>query len=564
MRKVITILVALTALFATLQAKTITETRMHIYQNGDNGEWWTPVGDVDSITFSDYTKETIYDCPLEDTYAIIYYDDDNNLLKIENLPYGVTPNYEPKKDGKPKWDITFKEWGPNVKPIDSDASYTAVFDSVLCKYKITFLDYKDSLLHEGYYDYGTSVGIIEYKEPSLHNIPVKANNKYYDYKIKSWESKNYYNCYVYGNDTWKSQLDSTLHQYTIITKEQLKGYTDTTKGSYFYSPDITLLYDSTLRCWRKAIWERDESLISKDTIIYNGNYGAELKTDVEGALSYPFAINDSTFAFISKGNLQYNAGNGKTHKTLDSIAQGTWRFAENQYDRLGEENMKADSSYNGWIDFFPWGSSGWNNGVNKYQPWSTEEGEYGPDGYITGSNIKADWGVYNAIENGGNQPNLWNVLSGEEWFYILDHNKSALAKIGKDSIYCLLIIPNYIKIPEDIKLEYISPTGSYGFKYSSPFNCVTTYAKKNILSEETFSELEAIGVVALPFAGNIHVTSESVEQFNEFGNIWTTATTVFYFGHHDENRDPIYGYIGDGGLSSDSRTSVRLVHILNK
>lgn len=122
---------------------------------------------------------------------------------------------------------------------------------------------------------------------------------------------------------------------------------------------------------------------------------------------------------FSQGNLQYQ---GSTQ---------TWRFAENQWDYVGNStsgnvyvgttkcsNTDIDENYSGWIDLFGWGTSGYNN----RNPWmkSTVISEYpypSIDHDIEGTNY--DWGVYNAISNGGNAAGLWRTLTDAEWTYLL-------------------------------------------------------------------------------------------------------------------------------------------------
>ena len=124
----------------------------------------------------------------------------------------------------------------------------------------------------------------------------------------------------------------------------------------------------------------------------------------EGALPGAFTINAQGDQIrFAKGNLQYQA------------STQTWRFAENQYDYVGDDNnglvregiMKSDNSrisdtYSGWIDLF-----GYATGNN-------------PTVYDTDYDYSAgiDWG-YNAISNGGNMPELWRCLTISEWRYII-------------------------------------------------------------------------------------------------------------------------------------------------
>ncbi|MBO4575358.1 MAG: PEGA domain-containing protein, partial [Bacteroidales bacterium] len=99
-----------------------------------------------------------------------------------------------------------------------------------------------------------------------------------------------------------------------------------------------------------------------------------------------FSVSSSKKVQFSKGNLQYQA------------STKTWRFAEHQWDVIGEANKNISSSYSGWIDLFGWGTSGY-NGKN---PWmiSTTSTDYGNgERDIAGTNY--DWGVNNTILNGG-------------------------------------------------------------------------------------------------------------------------------------------------------------------
>jgi hypothetical protein len=121
---------------------------------------------------------------------------------------------------------------------------------------------------------------------------------------------------------------------------------------------------------------------------------------------------------FSKGTLQYIAGDGKTHKVADeSIAEtssarrGTWQFAENQIDYIGDKNNQAAEDYNKPIDVFCYGASGYDN---RY-PWLKTTTVLRQD--LDSTNY--DFGVFNAISNGGNEPGLWRVLNQYEMTALL-------------------------------------------------------------------------------------------------------------------------------------------------
>ena len=172
-----------------------------------------------------------------------------------------------------------------------------------------------------------------------------------------------------------------------------------------------------------------------------------------GILPGVFSVSDSTTIHFSQGNLQYH------------VSTNSWRFAEHQTDII-EENFYTlkNSKHNENIDLFGWATSGFDNttldslAVN-FQPWSTSD-QYNtscpdnPYGYgfslffldtIKNDTIEIeldfsidstnyDWGIYNAIENGGSQDSLWRTLSQDEWLYLIYQRKNAEKLYGVASI----------------------------------------------------------------------------------------------------------------------------------
>ena len=171
------------------------------------------------------------------------------------------------------------------------------------------------------------------------------------------------------------------------------------------------------------------------------------KRRVPGTLTGNFTINASgdKVAF-AQGNLQYRATADGTGTDLEhnvaggGTAQGIWRFAEHQYDFVGNgtygnvyvkingEDVKCDntqisSTYTGWIDMFGFATSGYNN---KHPYMSSEnnsdyEGNSSRPCGMNGTNY--DWGVYNAISNGG-ELGSWRTLTQAEWQYIVGYYQS--------------------------------------------------------------------------------------------------------------------------------------------
>lgn len=185
------------------------------------------------------------------------------------------------------------------------------------------------------------------------------------------------------------------------------------------------------------------------------------------------------FVYFSKGNLQYQP------------SSNTWRFAEHQYD-LSDGNQYASSYYNGWIDIFAWGTSGYNHGAVHYEPWSMSSNyddynAYGDPNYnLYDQTGQADWG-YNAISNGGNTTNIWNTLTAEEWEYVINARYTPTniryAKATVNGVEGLILVPDNW----ETSFYSLNQTNSYMSSYNS-----------NVISASDWVILETAGAVLLP------------------------------------------------------------------
>ena len=244
-----------------------------------------------------------------------------------------------------------------------------------------------------------------------------------------------------------------------------------------------------------------------------------------GAISGKFTINaDGDQVYFSQGNLQY----------IGSAANPYWKFADNQWDCIAE----AQEGYSQTIDrdFFGWGTSGWNNGNLYYQPYDlngTDDGNigygYGPtDGTnynygLTGAYSNADWGVYNAISNGGNLPNQWRTLTINEWSYIF--HRSTPSGI----IYAKAIVNNVnglILLPDDW-----SNTTYVLYQYNLSYAPYTS----NEITAENWTVLENNGAVFLPASGGRY--GETILYNGNYGVYWSTSAYGTYFASNMHWRD---------------------------
>ena len=214
--------------------------------------------------------------------------------------------------------------------------------------------------------------------------------------------------------------------------------------------------------------------------VYSNSDTAQI---VDGAIMAEFSVSPTKKVYFSQGNLQYYASQG-THLCADgSTKPGTWRFAEKQWDlkmiRFEKPTINGDTLIE--QDLFSWGESGYMN-----------------DFYSRSSDIAQtyyDWGVYNAIANGGNQPNMWRTLTREEWDYLLntrsDANSLSKWSVLNDTILGLLILPdNFTTMYKGNLSSNIRPTTwKIIEKLGAVFIPITQNGDKNNSYSRSFPEL---------------------------------------------------------------------------
>ena len=259
-----------------------------------------------------------------------------------------------------------------------------------------------------------------------------------------------------------------------------------------------------------------------------------------------FSVGEDHQVRFSQGNLQYNA------------CYNVWRFAERQWDFVGgdcwdyeldtitmgtvyKDGVKCDNTlvygnYDGWVDLFGWGTSGWNNGNIYFRPYDYVShiydcAFYGPPGDydLTGDYAQSDWGVYNTISNGGSRQ--WRTLTADEINYLLNErvteSRMRFAKAVVAGVKGLIVLPD----------DWSSST--YRF-WSVNWN--VDYTANIITGASWLDVLEPAGAVFLPAAGlrSQYSGYSSVYYSNDgAGCYWTVtqgtgvdyASAMFFYGN---------------------------------
>jgi len=269
------------------------------------------------------------------------------------------------------------------------------------------------------------------------------------------------------------------------------------------------------------VWANNRVLFEKGIETIDSITFIEKAVDSEtGTIMASFSVNYDKMVYFSVGNLQYQA------------STDTWRFAEHQTDAMCGANANVSSYYDGWVDLFAWGTSGYDNtgedplAIN-FQPWASgtltfiDNGDnlntFGCGPSVTQANINLegnsayyDWGVYNPINNGGNISGMWRTLSYDEWFFLLYTRFNAqnlCSSATVEGTHGVILLPDDYIIPEGISWQ--GSADDWGI---------------NSYNSSEWGRLEALGAVFLPAAG---VRDTPTYGCGQFGYYWTITAGDF-------------------------------------
>ncbi len=166
---------------------------------------WEPI-------IADVTENAVYTAVYDSTirsYQVSFVNA-NDILQSENVLYGEKPVYSgvlPVKSATKQYTYTFKSWNPAVSSVTGAATYTAVFDSVVNKYVVTFMNGDDELQSSAV-TYGTV--------PSAPEVSLPENTIQYTYSFGGWDKPI---VAVTGAVTYYAVINRALNKYEIAFKD---------------------------------------------------------------------------------------------------------------------------------------------------------------------------------------------------------------------------------------------------------------------------------------------------------------------------------------------------------
>ena len=209
------------------------------------------------------TKATSYTAKFDSSlnkYMVVF-QNGAKVLQSSEIEYGKIPAYEgeaPQKISTAKYDYSFSSWSPALSKVTDEVAYTALFDSTVRSYEITFVCDGETLQAEEV-EYGT---LPKFKGKD----PLKKESKGYTYTFKGWNpsvamvkdkavytavfdsaAKTFVVTFMNGKDT----LQSTTIAYGKIPEYKGKTPAKSSSDKYEFkfsgwSPDLVAVTESAV------------------------------------------------------------------------------------------------------------------------------------------------------------------------------------------------------------------------------------------------------------------------------------------------------------------------------
>ena len=254
-----------------------------------------------------------------------------------------------------------------------------------------------------------------------------------------------------------------------------------------------------------------------------------------------YSVSATQQVWIAPGNLQFKKVGNYTGAD-EQTYQGTWRFAEHQYDFCGVSsgnnslpgNVDGGDNYNTtgkWYDLFSWGTSGYNgmsrrpgNSYYYYRNYSTN--------YINTLEDFAgtyyDWGVY-CIGDG------WRTFTRAECNYLFTGNVGNRSSKHAGATVCG--VHGHLLIPD----IWNGPNYNTGDSYTT-----------NVLNAEQWAVMESYGATFLPVTNTMSGGTMYLEP--DAGWYWTTTANGWGANHLQA---------GDSRLTNSTRKMAHALSITN-
>ncbi len=229
-----------------------------------------------------------------------------------------------------------------------------------------------------------------------------------------------------------------------------------------------------------------------------------------------FSVSATKKVQFAPGNLQAVIGSGPD-ATGYVYTASSWKFAEHQYDYIGNAAGNTSFAVGSTVDLFGWvGASASYNSYGLCTNTGSNNEYYGTS---SSDVLKTDWGSIPDIVTAYGEG--WFTLSNDEWYYLFETRSDASSKYGQstiNSIRGLILLPDEWTLPDNCTF---TAGGSYEWAAA---NAYTLGASG---TSNAWCDMEAAGAVFLPVTGSRQGTS--VADASGYG-YYLSSTTYYAYG----------------------------------
>ena len=245
--------------------------------------------------------------------------------------------------------------------------------------------------------------------------------------------------------------------------------------------------------------------------------------------TYPYAefsVGSGTTVQFAKGNLQAVIGTGITDYRATA---SKWKFAEHQYDIIGNAAGNNSFDVGTTVDLFGWvGASASYDSYGLCTNTDVNNAYYGTSGSDA---LKTDWGSIPGIETWIGSG--WRTLTTTEWNYLFTQRANASSLYGQCQITTangtvtgMLILPD----------NWMKPSNCTVTPGTGAFDRETYSATAASGAPNAWVDMEAAGAVFLPAAGYRY--GASVYGVGSTGYCWSSSVCSEYGAYY------VYFYSG--------------------
>ena len=244
---------------------------------------------------------------------LITFKNGEEVLQSEVLAYGKVPTYDgekPAKQSNAQYTYSFKGWDAEIVAVTGEATYSAMFDSIVNTYLITFMN-GENILQSTEVEYGVA-------PVYTGEMPSRPATAEYTYSFKGWDAEL---AAVTGAATYNAVFDTTVNTYLVT----------------FMNGDVTLqsgqVAYGTVPTYNGQTPTKDGN--EQHSYVFAG-WDAELVA-VTGEATYTatFTVTEKTYVItwlnndgseIGRDTLKYGATPTPAEATKENTAEFTYTF----------------------------------------------------------------------------------------------------------------------------------------------------------------------------------------------------------------------------------------------